>query len=120
MAKIKIITAIIMMIVGIIVIFSIIGGMSSSIKEGAESITDANNCSLGKDANSAELEYNITNKYCYNTTGNVTARGNVYLAGQYDLPLNSLYGSSGVVILILMAVLLISAVMFGWQVIKRK
>ena len=104
--------ALVLVIVLFIVVFSIIGGTAENLTDAGDSITDANNCSLGTDAVGSKLVYNISDKYCHNSSGYQE-----YVAKQYDLPLNTLFSSSGVVLLILMAslliVLIILALKFG-------
>lgn len=101
-------TLVIGSIILIVLILSVIANLNSSLGDGADSITDANDCSTRSDTNGNALIYNITDKWCYNTTasaGNTT--GAVILAGQYDLPLNTLFGRTGVTLLIVMAGLFI-------------
>lgn len=104
MKKIGIAIGIISVIIVVVIIFSFVGTSSSNLITGANSITDANNCSEDtySDSTGVELTYNITDKYCYNSTGSA-----LYVAGQYDLPLNSLFSSSGVLLIMLMASILI-------------
>ena len=97
-----ILISIVSLVVFIILIFSLIGDTSSDLIDAADSVTDANNCSLGSDTVGTALTYNLTNKFCTNTTGS-----SLYLAGQYDLPLNSLFSNNGIILLILMAGLFI-------------
>lgn len=112
--KAKIITTIIIIVVAIVVLFSIIGGTANDLTDAADSITDANNCSEGTDTTGAELTYNISSGYCLNSSG-----GNQYVAGQYDLPLNGLFDASGVVLLILMAVLFMIILGIAFYGIKK-
>lgn len=104
-------------ILGIVLVFivlvSSLGSLAPTITDAAESITDANNCSESTDSAGVELTYNLTNGYCYNSTGT-----NLFLAGQYDLPLNGLFSSSGVMVLILMVGFLVSVV--GYVLYKRR
>ena len=104
--KAKIMT-VLTVILGIVVLFLVIGNLAPTIAESGDSITDANNCSEYDDANGNALEYNITDKYCY--SGNATGN-KIGLAGQYDLPLNSLFGRSGVILTIVMISLFIGII----------
>ena len=96
-------------IIAIIVIFNLVGSSSTQLTGGGDSITDANNCSEGVDNNDVALVYNITDKYCYNTSPDETG-GKDSIAEQYDLPLNSLFSSNGIVLLILMAAVLLTII----------
>jgi len=107
-------TSIILLIVAIIVVFNIVGNTSTNLQGGAESITDANNCSGGVDGTGTTLYYNISDKYCYNST-----TGREGLAGQYDLPLNTLFSPSGIVLLVFMASILILMFMLSLKGIKK-
>lgn len=98
----KVIIGVILVIVLILVYFNIVGSTATDIQGSADSITDANNCSLGTDLDGIKLTYNITDKFCYNST-----IAPLYLAGQFNLPLNSLFGRNSVIILSLMAGLFI-------------
>lgn len=109
--KTKFIVGVVLLIVAIIIIFSFIGGSSAELTSAADSITDANNCSEGTD-----LVYNISDKYCYNSTGT----NQIYEAGQYDLPLNTLFSSTGVVLLVLMAAFLIFVVVLVLKFGKKQ
>ena len=110
-----VVIALVTLLVAFIVIFSIIGGSSGELRASADSITDANNCSDGTDTTGTTLGYNFTTKYCSNSTGN-----DLYVAGQYDLPLNALFSRSGVVLLIFMAAILIFLIGIGLHTFKKK
>ena len=109
--------AILLVIIAFIVIFNFVGTSSTELTTAAESITDANNCSESTthDSTGAALTYNQTSKYCINSTGN-----DVFLAKQYDLPLNSLFGASGVALLVLMASILIFLIVLALKSFKGK
>ncbi len=115
----KILLPIILVIVSIIIIFSFVGDSSTELVNSANSITDANNCSRGVDAAGVTLFYNITDKFCYNTTPDATG-GKDSIAGQFDLPLNTLFSSSGVVLLVLMAMLLVFVIVVIIKGLKGK
>ena len=104
----KILTIIIMAIIGIVIIFNIVGNSATTIIDSADSITDANNCTEDKvtDTNSVALFYNYSDKYCYNVSPGSDG-GKQYLAGQYDLPINTLFGRSSVALLVFMGMLLL-------------
>lgn len=115
MMKTKIITAIVIIIVTIVVLFNIIGNTAGDLTDAADSITDANNCSEETDNTGVKLTYNSTDGYCLNSSG-----GEVYLAGQYDLPLNTLFGSGSIVMLILMAVLFLVILGTAFYQLKKR
>lgn len=73
----NVITGIVLLIVGIVVIFNLVGGSASTL---------------------------------------TTAAGNISGSG---LPLASLFGSSGVVLMIFMAVILLAVVFMGFKAIKK-
>lgn len=111
----KVAVGLLLLIIFVILLFQIVGSSAFDLRNAADSVTDANNCSLGTDAAGETLTYNYTNKFCQNSSG-----GQAYLAGQYDLPLNSLFGRSSVLLLIFMAVVLIIAVGTVIMGIKKK
>lgn len=114
----KMILGIIFLVVIIVVAMSFIGSSSKELTDAADSITDANNCSLGSDA-SGTFWYNITDKFCYNST-NVRANAtSLYEARQFDLPLNSLYSRTGVVLLVMMAALLLVLIGVSLKFFKK-
>lgn len=112
--KFTIVLSTILVIISIITIFYVIGNMSGNIMGAGESITDANNCTEGTDAVNSEYYYNFSDSYCYNSTGQ-----QVYVAGQYDLPLNGLFSGTGVIVLMLMAVVLLFSIKFSLQALKK-
>lgn len=106
-------------LIGLIVVFSIIGSLSPTITDSANSISFPNNCSDGKDANNKVLTFNVTDKQCYNqsASGNVTA---LYTAALYQLPLSGLFTPTGVVVIILMAVLFLALILFLFRMLRKK
>ena len=111
----KVVIGLVLMIVFIILVFLLVGNSAESIIDAADSVTDANNCSLGSDAAGIPLSYNFTDKTCGNSTD-----GGLYTAGQFDLPLNSLFGRSGVLLLVFMAVILIVSIVVVLKGLKGK
>lgn len=105
MEAMKKVFAVIMVIITVIIVMNIIGHTAGPLKEGADGITEAHNCSEGEDNTGATLTYNSSNGFCLNSTGDKE-----YAAGYYDLPMNSLFGKTGVVFLCLMAGLLIGLI----------
>ncbi len=107
--------AIVLLVVALVVAMTFIGSSSKELTDAADSITEANNCSEGED-NAGIKEYlNVTDGTCHNSTGTIpNARGD------YDLPLNSLFSSSGVVLLVLMAALLIFLIALSLGFFKKK
>lgn len=106
----KIMTVVLTMIIAVIIIFQFVGTSSDDIVDAADSITDATNCSDGEGVNGEAMFYNASLDLCVNDTPDVgdenySIRNSTAL--DYDLPLNSLFSSSGVLILILMAGILI-------------
>lgn len=99
------IAGIIAFVVVLVIVFTFISNSTGDLTRATDSVTDANNCSDGTDTEGTTLKYNASNGYCYNTSaGNDTQ---MYLAEQYDLPLNSLFGSSGMLMMIMMASILL-------------
>lgn len=119
MAKGKIIAKIVMVVVAIVLVISVLGGMSEQLKTAGHSISDANNCSEATDTNfaAAGAVYNHTDGYCYNTTANGGGKG--YLAKQYDLPINTLFGANGAVLFIIMAFMLLFIVFLALKGFKK-
>jgi hypothetical protein len=111
----KVAVGVILLVVFVILIFQLVGNSAGDLTSAAESITDANNCSDGTDSTGATFTYNQSSKFCVNSTDD-----KVYLAGQIDLPLNTLFGSGGILMLIFMAVILIIAVMTVIKGMKDK
>ncbi len=108
MAEIKskaIMITVISIIVAILLIFNITSESANSLKNASSSITDANNCSISLGNNSEQLVYNESTKFCDNESGTP-----YYTAGETDLPLASLFASTGILMLILMAAILIFSV----------
>ncbi len=112
----KVVVGILLLIVFVILLFSLIGGTAGDLTNAADSVTDANNCSLGaSDSPQGLLTYNITDKFCYNASTQA-----VYLAGQFDLPLNSLFSSGGVLMLIFMVAIFLIAIFTVLKGMKDK
>jgi hypothetical protein len=102
-----------------VVILNIIAGTTLSLKNSAESVTDSNNCSESEDGAGNLHFYNISDKYCYNTTADGGGLTKQHIAGQYDLPLNSLFSTGGVAFLVLMAGLLITIVIIALKGMRK-
>lgn len=100
-------------LIAVIVIFSFIGNASSSMKESSDSITTANNCSQFSGTDGSAYIYNATSGSCHNTSSDVIATARLK-----TLPLNSLFNSSGVIWLIVMAAVLI--LLIGASFIKKR
>lgn len=117
---IGVITGIIFIVILIVVILNIISGMSTSITDAGDAVTNPNNCSDANDVNfgNTPAVYNITDGYCYNDSS--VGGGKGYEALEYQLPLRTLYGSSGVILLVLMASLLILLIGVSLYALKRK
>lgn len=102
------ITKLMLFVITIIVIFSIIGGLGTTVRDGARAATEANNCTAD-----SSLTYNRSAGFCMNSTGN-----NQYAATVYNtLPLLSLFNESGVITLVLMAAILIGIIAYA---LRRK
>ena len=101
MTKEKVIVSAVTVVIAIILIFSIIAGISTTLRQGAESVTEANNCSLSLDGAGTSHWYNITDGFCWNSTG-ADGTGVPEFDGGKSLPLASMFSSGGVLILILM------------------
>jgi len=111
-------TALIFLIVTIVVVFTFVGNSAGELNTAEESITDANNCSSHTDlGEGTKAIYNTTDDTCY--SGNSTGE-KLYLAGQYDLPLNTLFGTSGVLMLVMMASIMIFIVVISLKSIRKK
>jgi hypothetical protein len=117
----SIITYIILGIVGIVVAFSVIGGLAPTVTDSANAMAYPSNCSTGLDMNGRAMTFNITDMNCYNMTSatdsNITP---VYLAGFYTLPLQGLFTPSGVVVLMLMVALFIVLLIAAFKLMKKK
>lgn len=111
----KVVIGLILLIVFIILIFQLVGSSAGELKASADSITDANNCSTGNDAAGIPLVFNVSDKACSNSTGN-----SQYTAGQFDLPLNTLFGRNSVLLLVFMAVIFMVAIFTVIKGIKDK
>ena len=111
----KIMVGVILLIVFIILIFQLVGNSAPELTDAADSITDANNCSTGSDSTGTPLSYNFTSKGCFNSTGD-----ELYTAGQFDLPLNALFGRSSVLLLVFMVVIFIVALFTVMRGLKDK
>ena len=97
----KAIVPIVLIIISIIVILTFVGSSASTIVDGGTTITTANSCASNTGTNGEALTFNLTNYNCDNSSD--------FGVATYDdrLPLNVLFGGSGVLILILMAGILI-------------
>lgn len=111
----KVAVGVLLLIIFIILIFQLVGSSAADLRNAADSVTDANNCSTGTDSTGVPLVYNFTDKTCGNSTV-----GGIYTAGQIDLPLNTLFGRSSVLLLIFMAVIFIIAIITTIKGIKQK
>ena len=108
-------------VIVVILLFSIIGGTSSTMIDSARSITDANNCSLGTDNGTYTLQYNYSSKWCEGWNDTAKNRINPYYAAlQTDLPLNSLFAETGVIFIAFMAALLIGIIAYVLGVKLKK
>ena len=115
-ASIKFITVVIMIVVTIVILFSILGGTQGELVNAGDSITKANNCTLSKDTGGGAMTYNKTSDVCQNSSGGIDP----VTPDKYRLPLNGLFGSTGVVLLILMAVLFLIILGTAFYAIKGK
>ena len=112
-----IVPVVLSVLIVIIVIFSFIGGASTTMKESSDTITTANNCSQFSEASTgADYVYNATSGSCHNTT--TLGSGVVATAHLKTLPLNALFNSSGVVWLIAMASVML--LLIGAAFIKKR
>jgi hypothetical protein len=100
----KKIVPIVMILITVVIIFSFVGNIAPEIKNGANSIYLANNCSYGKDIDNKPYTYNQTDGYCYNSSG---GSGKVYAASGLDIPFKGLFAPGGIVVLVLMAGILL-------------
>ena len=96
----KTLTAIIGVIVIFITVFSILSATSDSVKVAASSASVPNNCSS---MTNSTYNYNATDGKCYDRTGASYS----FSAATYALPLAGLFASSGVVLLIVFAAILL-------------
>lgn len=113
----KVVIGVVLLIVAIILIFLIVGNSAGDLIDAADTITEANNCSLGEGNDGVAFTYNATDKSCYNST---PAQAAQYVALQYDLPLNTLFGKSSILMLIFMAVILIISITIVIKGVKKK
>ena len=113
----KLIFGLLGLVILVVVVFSLIGNTTSDISAGADSIYYASNCTEGKDNASLTLTYNITDGNCYGWNDTAQNMRHIYYdATEYNLPLKGLFSSTGVVVLVLMAGLMI----FLISVVLRK
>lgn len=103
-------------IIAILIIFSFISNASTSMRQSAESISDANNCSDTTDGAGVAYSYNITSGLCQNSSVGAEDLYDTF-DGTYDLPLSALFDVGGVAMLLLMAGILIAVIVIA---IKRR
>ena len=113
MVNLKIISTITAVIIAVVIIFTFVGGSGKTITDAGNTITNANNCSESVDGAGIPHVWNETSRLCDNSTG-----GNV-TAALYNLPLNTLFGGSGVLILILMSMILLLVIGWVWKMNKK-
>lgn len=106
----KLIGGIVLLIVGIVIIFNIVGETSSNLVSGSESV--AYNCSL------ASEWYNATDGYCYYE--NTSQYDATTPAGTDHLPLSALFRPTSVLMIVLMAGILLTIVMLVLRQVKYK
>lgn len=102
------------MILGIVIAFNILGNTSDTLIDGSNEITYADRCAETRDSVGTAYFFNLSDKYCWNSTDKVA------LATYYTLPLFGLFTSSGVVLLVVMAAILIALIFFALRYVKRK
>ena len=112
----KVLVGLLLLVIFIILVFQFLGSSATDLRDAADSVTDANNCSLHSQEGEIGI-YNFTDKVCYNGTSGGQA---LYTAKQFDLPLSTLFGRSGVLLLIFMSVMLIMVVVTVMKGIKDK
>ena len=101
------ITAVLLVIIALIVVFSIVSSTSDDLTDAGHSVDKANSCNRNKDSTGVTLVFNNTDSLCYNTTGVDTKLGSTLTT----LPLNNLFAANGIVFLILMAGVLLMIIM---------
>lgn len=112
MAKIKTISYVVGVLVALIIVFGFISNASTSMRQAADSIPDANNCTSMNDGDGNPLYFNASDNYCWSINGTPQI-----IDGRYNLPISSLFASGGVAMLILMGAVLIAVITIA---MKRK
>lgn len=113
----KPIETIAIIILSIVVIFSLVSGMSNSIVTSTRAVSEANNCTEFTDKAGATLYYNRTTQTCFNSTP--AGDQDLGYVGFYELPLSSLFAEGGVLVIILMIGIILTVIgVVIWR--KRK
>ena len=111
------ITAVLLVIIAIIVVFSIVGSTSNDLSDSGDAITDANGCDRIEDSAGELMTFNTSSRNCINSTGN----DDIATGNQVNtLPLNNLFASNGVIFLIFMAGVLLMVIIMVLKGVKGK
>lgn len=105
----SVMVGIVTLIVAIIIIFNVVGNSANNITDAADAVQYATNCSDGVGVNGESLYYNSTLDLCVNDS-KTGANCRNSTATHYNLPIESLFGASGVLLLVFMAGLLLFVV----------
>lgn len=109
------ILVIILILTGLLIIFSFLGDFSPTIKDSANKATYPNTCDQTKDAAGLPLSFNLSGLNCYNSTYNSQGAATIVA-----LPLaSSLFSVSGLLLIVLMLVILLVVFFVILHVMKR-
>lgn len=101
-------------IIALVTIFYVVGSLAPTIQTSSNVIQYPNNCSDGTDNTGTKLAINYTTLYCANSSG-----ADLYLAKLYQLPLVSLFSSSGVLMIILMIGIFVGLLIMVMRMMKK-
>jgi len=108
--------AVIMVILAVILIFQIVGGSANTMINATYELTDATSCEDNVGNQSEQLYYNTSSGNCHNISGEETG---IYYEQDYDLPLENLFSSSGVVLIVFMASIFIFVIVLMLRKIRK-
>lgn len=105
------------LVIGILIAFAFMDGISKPMINAGDNATGQNNCSDSIDGLGVPLNYNASDGYCYNSSA--TTSPQVHPAKVYSLPLSSMFSSSGIIFLVVMAGVLITLIIFVLRYAKK-
>lgn len=114
----KLAVGILMTLIVIIIIFQGFSAMEPALTNASDSVVYNDNCSEYTDTEGVAYWFNKTDLNCYNSTDG-TAPVSWGSASFTTLPLTSLFSTSGMVFIILMSGLLITAIVIVMRRLKK-
>ena len=111
------INIIVVSVLSLLLLISIIAGVSSTMFESVETVSYPNNCSSYVDSAGSAMTFvsSISTAYCINSSGVASSQAISY----FKMPLSGLFTANGAVMLIVMAALLLFAIVLVLKKMKE-